>query len=89
VPLPDGSKNIEQFGRPVTGSIPTIIRSYKSAVSLRIHHLRGTPGSPVWQRNFYERVVRDEDELRQIAEYILNNPLGWETDGENPHRCAR
>jgi putative transposase len=42
-------------------------------------------GSPVWQRNYYERVVRDEDELRQIAEYILNNPLGWETDDENLH----
>jgi hypothetical protein len=44
---------VEQFGKPVSGSIPTIIRAYKSAVTARINQLRGTPGAPVWQRNYY------------------------------------
>lgn len=35
---------------------------------------------------YYERVIRDEDELRAIREHIVHNPLGWDTDEENPHR---
>ncbi len=42
----------EQFQKPVKGSIPTIIRSYKSAVSYRINLMRRTDGVPVWQRNY-------------------------------------
>ena len=42
----------EQYQRPVKGSIPTIIRSYKSAVSYSINLMRGTDGVPVWQRNY-------------------------------------
>lgn len=42
----------ERFQKPVMGSIPTIIRSYKSAVSYRINLMRGTEGVPVWQRNY-------------------------------------
>jgi hypothetical protein len=42
----------------------------------------------VWQRNYYERVVRSEDELNRIREYIRFNPLKWEFDRENPYRRA-
>jgi hypothetical protein len=42
---------VEQFGRPVSGSIPTVLRSFKSAVTKRINALRGSHGMPVWQRN--------------------------------------
>ena len=38
---------------------------------------------PLWQRNFYEHVVRDEEDLERIREYILNNPINWDTDEEN------
>ncbi len=41
-------------------------------------------GSPVWQRNYYEHIIRNNDELNQIRQYIFNNPLGWALDGENP-----
>jgi putative transposase len=50
--------------------------------------LRETPGVPVWQRNYYEHVVRDENELHRIREYIANNPLQWEVDRENPLRTT-
>lgn len=66
--------------------LPEIVRAFKSFSARQVNYLRQTPGSPVWQRNYYERVVRNEDELRQMGEYILNNPLGWETDEENPSR---
>jgi REP element-mobilizing transposase RayT len=64
----------EPFGRPVRGSLPTIVRAYKSAVTAEINRQKGEPGSPVWQRNDYERVIRGETELREIETYILNNP---------------
>jgi putative transposase len=63
-----------------------IIRSFKSATTNRIYDLRATPGVPPWQRGYYEHVIRDEDELHRIREYILTNPLRWELDRENPAR---
>jgi len=78
----------EQFGQPVPGSIPTIIRSYKSAVTYRVNLMRNSGSAQVWQRNYYEHVVRDEAELNHIRRYILNNPLQWEMDRENPDKTA-
>jgi len=75
----------EQFGKPTSNSIPTIIRLFKSAVTKRINEMRGTPGIPVWQRNYYEHIVRNDGELNRIRKYIINNPLKWEFDHENPN----
>jgi len=75
--------NREQFGKPVPGSIPTLIRSFKSAVSLRVNRSRNSPGEPVWQRNYFERVVRDQPELERIRTYIHQNPSQWADDPEN------
>jgi len=82
--------NQEQFGKPVPGSIPTIIRAFKSAVTRRINEHRGTPGAPVWQRNYYEHIIRTtvgahgRSPLDAIRRYIAENPLRWYLDGENP-----
>jgi putative transposase len=59
---------------------PTIIRSYKSSATRHINLLRGTPGTPVWLRNYYEHVVRNDDDLQAIREYILANPTRWDED---------
>jgi putative transposase len=68
------------------GSLGAIIRSFKSATTKRINNLRATPYVPPWQRGYYEHVIRNEDDLRRIREYILTNPLRWELDRENPAR---
>jgi len=78
----------EQFGQPVPTSLPTLMRAYKSAVTRRVNLLRQTPGAPVWQRDYYEHVVRDEDDLNRIREYILTNPQRWPFDHENPARVG-
>jgi len=44
---------------------------------------RPFPGK-LWQRNYYEHIIRDEGDLNAIREYIVNNPAGWDTDNENP-----
>jgi REP element-mobilizing transposase RayT len=77
---------VREFGRPVAGSLSSIIGAFKSTVARRINSSKGTPGAPVWQRNFYEHVIRDETSLNRIREYIINNPLSWELDQENPRR---
>jgi putative transposase len=69
---------------PQRHSIGAIVGSFKSAVTKNINASRGTPGAPVWQRNYYEHVVRDEGSLNRIRQYILDNPAQWAMDRDNP-----
>jgi putative transposase len=78
----------ERFGRPVIGSLPTMIRSFKSAITKRINILRGVPGLPVWQRNYHEHIIRDEGELLRIRDYIVCNPAHWPEDENHPDRIS-
>lgn len=68
----------EHFSKPVCGSLPTIIRSFKSAASKRIHEA-GFP-SFAWQSRFYEHVIRGDRDLDRIRAYILENPSNWFND---------
>jgi REP element-mobilizing transposase RayT len=72
----------EQFSKPVSGSIPTIVRSYKSAVTKHAHRLGF---DFTWQSRFYENIIRDENAYNNISKYIKNNPLKWEMDRFNHH----
>lgn len=65
--------------------LPEIIRGFKTFSSRYINGMRNTPGTKLWQRNYYEHIIRNETELNQIREYIVNNPLQWELDRENPN----
>lgn len=66
------------------GSLGAIVGSYKSAVSKRINDARATPGAPLWQRNYYEQVVRNDTMFHALCEYIWANPANWTLDQENP-----
>ena len=68
--------------------IPMAVGRFKMNTAKQINQVRGTPGVPVWQRNYYEHVVRNEDEMNRIREYIVNNPLRWALDRENPQRTG-
>ena len=69
---------------PKRQSIGAIVGSYKSAVTKRINERRNTPGATVWQRNYYEHVIRNDESLNRIRQYILENPIRWHLDRENP-----
>jgi REP element-mobilizing transposase RayT len=75
---------IEHFGRPATGSIPTIIRSYKSAVTRCINRIKHTSGNTIWQRNYYEHVIRNDDDLYDTRKYTRENSQKWDMDEYNP-----
>jgi REP element-mobilizing transposase RayT len=69
---------------PAPRSLGAFIAGFKSSVTKRVNRMNNTPGSPLWQRNYFDRVIRDEDELDHIRKYIWNNPHQWEEDEENP-----
>lgn len=62
------------------GSLGAIVRAYKSAVTYAINAARQTRGMVVWQRNYYEHIIRKDAELNRIRKYIVNNPLKWADD---------
>ena len=59
------------------GSLGAIVRSFKSAVTKRIGQKN------IWQRNYYEHIIRNEKEWDKIHRYIESNPIHWESDSEN------
>lgn len=61
-----------------------IVGRFKMVSAKQINDLRGLRGSAVWQRNYYEHIVRNEESLRRIRQYIADNPAQWEFDRENP-----
>ena len=78
-PLPHGT---------ISGSCAAIIQNFKSISTRKINKIRENPGCPVWQRDYYERIIRNETELGKAREYIVNNPLKWKPDKEYPANIA-
>jgi REP element-mobilizing transposase RayT len=72
----------EQFQKPVPGSIPTIIRTFKASVARRIGREYNATG--IWQRNYYEHIIRNEADHDRICRYIESNVANWVMDNENP-----
>ena len=70
-------------GGAAPGSLSAVVGSFKSAATQRINALRRSPGCRVWQRGYYERIVRNDHELERIRVYIRQNPSRWAEDREN------
>jgi len=64
--------------------LPEIVRAFKTFSARRINESRRTPGESIWQRNYYDRIIRDDNELNRIREYIICNALKWDLDHDNP-----
>ena len=90
-PMHGRAPNVGATGRsplqprgPAPRSLGSFIAGFKSAVTKRINALRGTPGARVWQRNYYEHIIRNERALNAIRRYIAENPQRWHLDRHNP-----
>jgi REP element-mobilizing transposase RayT len=71
----------EPSGRTLAGgSVGAIVAQFKAACARRINLARATPGAAVWQRGYYERIVRGPDALPRIRGYIIDNPHRWWLD---------
>jgi len=64
-------------------TIGSIVRGFKIGVTKWMRN--DYPGKNVWQRNYFEHIIRDDDDLNRIRKYIVENPAKWEIDRENPH----
>ncbi len=57
-----------------------IIRQFKTFSARRINQICNSPGNPVWQRNYYEHIIRNQESYNHIVDYIQNNPINWKMD---------
>jgi len=60
--------------------LASIVGTYKAAVTRRINRLQPPSAPPLWQRNYYEHIIRNDDDLNHIRAYIETNPARWQED---------
>ncbi len=77
---PPQGEETSPLQKPALGKI---IAYFKYQTTKQINQIHGTPGNRIWQRNYYDHIIRSEKSLAKIREYIINNPLQWELDSEN------
>ena len=66
--------------RMIQHGLPEIVRAFKSFSAMRINQLQERDRVAVWQRSFYDHIIRNEQDFRNIWEYIHNNPQKWQDD---------
>ncbi len=69
-------------------SLGRLIGMFKTVTTKQSNLAQGTPGQRLWQRNYYERVIRNDEEWNRVREYIAANPTQWEFDVENPYATS-
>ncbi len=75
-PIPTNVKEFE--------TLSNIVGAFKTVAATRVNKLRGDIGLSVWQKSFYDHIVRNDHELTRVHEYIRNNPFQWKEDRDNP-----
>jgi len=83
--IPSGPDGSPLPRRPKTASLGAIIGQFKSHVTKRLWKIPEFSGTPIWQRNYYEHIIRNEREMDTIWRYIDANPINWADDDENPY----
>ena len=79
-----GESRLAPTKRRGTKPLGQLVGAFKTMSAKLVNATLGTPGRSLWQRDFYDRVIRNQRELDRVREYIRNNPLQWELDEENP-----
>jgi REP element-mobilizing transposase RayT len=72
--------------RSASTTLGTVVRAFKSISAIGVNRLLSRSGQSLWQRSYCEHVIRTEQSLNRIREYIATNPLRWQLDRENPER---
>lgn len=84
LPLKGAASSAPTRSRPHT--LGNVLRAFKSISAIGVNRALSRSGQPLWQRNYYEHVIRSEESLNCIRGYIATNPFRWELDRENPAR---
>ena len=70
-------------------SLSSLMAGFKSIVTKEINILRDAPGTKLWQRNYYEHIIRNQEAMDKIRRYIVNNPLSWSIDQLHPDNPSK
>lgn len=70
-------------------TVGEIVRAFKARCTHAINQIRNTQRCPVWQHDYYEHVIRSEEEMNRIRKYIVDNPAKWDEDENNPININR
>ena len=70
-------------------SLSSLMAGFKSITTKKINILQDAPGTKLWQRNYYEHIIRNQDAMDKIRQYIVNNPLSWENDRLHPNNPSK
>ncbi|MCG8607680.1 hypothetical protein MJD09_22185 [bacterium] len=81
-PLQSVDHPTNKFQQIIPRSLDSIVRGFKIGATKWFR--QSTDIRVVWQRNYHDRIIRDEDELNRIREYIIYNPVKWDDDEDNP-----
>ncbi|MEX2238270.1 MAG: transposase [Dehalococcoidia bacterium] len=82
--LTPAATEVVQGGGVARSGLPDIVRYYKNTTARRINSLRRTRGTAVWQRSYWDRILRNDRAVEVARNYIMLNPLRWDSDPENP-----
>ena len=80
----DEGENINQFSKPIAGSVSVIIQQYKSSVTRWCN--KNNHKCFKWQSRFYDHIIRNDESYQNISDYIINNPAKWKEDKYNKQR---
>ena len=84
-PLPNASP----IPRMKPKSLSSLMAGFKSITTKKINILRDAPGAKLWQRNYYEHIIRNSNAMNEIRQYIINNPLSWSIDQLHPNNPSK
>jgi REP element-mobilizing transposase RayT len=79
----ENASPLRPLGTP-PGSLSAIIQNFKSVSTRMVNKMFFKPGNKVWQRNYFERIIRNDSELNAIRQYIIDNPVNWCEDEQHP-----
>ncbi len=71
-------------GAASSATLGQVVRAFKSISAIEANRVLARSGAPFWQRNYYEHVIRDEEELNVVRRYIRDNPVDWLKEPDNP-----
>lgn len=86
VALASGGDETSPLRHPTLGRIVGYFKYQSTKV---INEGQDTPGVRIWQRNYYDHIIRNDADLHRARTYIRNNPMQWQLDEENPESCRR
>lgn len=81
-----GSRTAPTGNMPKYKPLSRLVGAFKTVSTKQVNIIRNTPGHKLWQRNYYEHIIHNEEELNHIRRYITENPINWRKDEENPNR---